>query len=127
VTFGRALQARFKELRARQGSLVILASSWEVAGCLIALPSSAQLSEDAGTHEFLLLNRVTKSDKALIGHECQRAEAEIRAPAKVRGWESWKILVSATAYQSFGGESGGVKHLHDAPPSPRHAVTNFRP
>jgi hypothetical protein len=49
----------------------------------------------------------------------------VSGSAKAPGWESWKTLVSVTAYHSFGGEVEAR-----TPPRyaalPFHAVTNFR-
>ena len=54
-------------------------------------------------------------------------ESSARAPLRrtsvsgsenVPGWESWKTLLLATAYHSFGGEVGGFEHPHDTPPYP---------
>jgi hypothetical protein len=67
-----------------------------------------------------------RRNKALIGHECQRAEAEIRASAKVRGWESWKILVSAKRINPSV-EKVEASSTSTMPRLPRHALTNFRP
>src|SRR5262249_15683583 len=40
----------------------------------------------------------------------------VSGSANVPGWESWKTLVSVTAYHSLGGEVEASKHPHDTPP-----------
>jgi hypothetical protein len=45
--------------------------------------------------------------------------------AKLPGWESWKTLVSVTAYHSFGGEVEASNTPRYAA-SPLYTVTNFR-
>jgi hypothetical protein len=39
-------------------------------------------------------------------------KTSVSGSANVPGWESWKTLVSVTAYHSFGGEVGGFEDPH---------------
>jgi hypothetical protein len=42
----------------------------------------------------------------------------VSGSAKFPGWESWKTLVSVTAYHSFAGEVEALNTPHDTPPYP---------
>jgi hypothetical protein len=53
-------------------------------------------------------------------------EALAFGSANVPDWESWKTLVSVTAYHSFDGEVEASKRPPRYAASIPHAVTNFR-
>jgi len=53
-------------------------------------------------------------------------KTSVSGSAKVPGWQSWKTLMSVTAYHSFGGEVEARTTPRYAA-LPLHAVTNFRP
>jgi len=51
-------------------------------------------------------------------------KTSVSGSAKVPDWESWKTLVSVTAYHSFGGEAKASNTPRHAA-LPLNAVTNF--
>ena len=53
------------------------------------------------------------------------AQTSVSGSAKVPGWESWKTLVSVTAYHSFGGEveASSTPTIRRLTPSCRHQLS----
>src|ERR1700758_1656219 len=85
-------------------------------------PSSVRLSE------WQLSKAATSASTACAkSARAPLRKTSVSGSAKVPGWESWKTLVSVTAYHSFGGEveASNTPTIRRLIPSRRHQISSI--